>query len=176
VTNPVTDADRTFLKHFSMVIGFLVLVTLTLIVLAMHLYSKHPPPTNPAYTEEVQQRITPVGDVYAGDAGKAALAAAQETANKAAAAQVAYDGTTDGKTIFGNLCHTCHENAATGAPVISDKAEWKPRVAQGLDTLLKHALEGYTGKKGMMPARGGNPALTDAQVKATIEWMIGQVK
>ena len=94
----------------------------------------------------------------------------------AAAAQVAYGGTTDGKTIFGNLCHTCHENAATGAPVITDKGEWAPRVAQGLDTLVKHASEGYTGKKGVMPARGGNPSLTDAQVKATVEWMVSQVK
>ena len=176
MTNPVTDADRTFLKHFSMVIGLLVLVMFFLIGVAMYLYSKNPPPTNPSHTDEVQQRIAPVGGVYAGDTGKAALAAAQEAAAKAAASQVAYGGTTDGKTIFGNLCHTCHENAATGAPVITDKGEWGPRVAQGLDTLVKHATDGFTGKKGVMPARGGNPSLTDAQVKATVEWMVGQVK
>ena len=176
MTNPVTDADRTFLKHFSMVIGFLVLVMFALIILAMYLYSKNPPPTNPAHTEEVQQRIAPVGGVYAGDTGKAALAAAQEAAAKAAAAQVAYGDTTDGKTIFGNLCHTCHENAATGAPVLTDKAAWKDRVAEGEEVLVKHAIEGFTGKKGVMPARGGNPSLNDAQVKATVEWMLTQVK
>lgn len=176
MTNPVTDADRTFLKHFSMLIGILVLVMFSLIGVALYLYSKNPPPTNPSHTDEVQQRIAPVGGVYAGDTGKAALAAAQEAAAKAAASQVAYGGTTDGKTIFGNLCHTCHENAATGAPVITDKGEWAPRVAQGLDTLVKHATDGFTGKKGVMPARGGNPSLTDAQVKATVEWMVSQVK
>ena len=176
MTNPVTAADRTFLKHFSTLIGILVLVMFLLIGVALYLYSKNPPPTNPSHVEEVQQRIAPVGGVYAGDTGKAALAAAQEAAAKAAAAQVAYGGTTDGKTIFGNLCHTCHENAATGAPVISNKAEWAPRVAEGLDTLVKHATEGFTGKKGVMPARGGNPSLTDAQVKATVEWMLTQVK
>lgn len=176
MTNPVTDADRTFLKHFSMLIGILVLVMFLLIGFALYLYSKNPPPTNPSHTEEVQQRIAPVGDVYAGDTGKAALAAAQEAAAKAAASQVAYGGTTDGKTIFGNLCQTCHTNAATGAPVITDKAEWAPRVAQGLDTLVKHATEGFTGKKGVMPPRGGNPSLNDAQVKATVEWMLTQVK
>src|SRR5580765_8177747 len=134
-----------------------------LIALALYLYSKNPPPTNPSHVEEVQQRIAPVGGVYAGDTGKAALAEAQAAAKKAAASQVAYGGTTDGKTIFGNLCTTCHTNAATGAPVITDKGAWAPRVAQGLDTLLKHAIEGYQGKDGkLMPAKGGNPALTDA--------------
>jgi cytochrome c5 len=176
VTNPVTDADRTFLKHFSQLIGFLVVVMFALIGLALYLYSKNPPPTNPSHVEEVQQRIAPVGGVYAGDTGKAALAEAQAAAAKAAAAQVAYGGTTDGKTIFGNLCQTCHTNAATGAPVITDKAAWAPRVAEGLDTLVKHATEGFTGKKGVMPARGGNPSLSDAQVKATVEWMLTQVK
>lgn len=176
MTNPVTDADRTFLKHFSQLISFLVLVMFALIGVALYLYSKNPPPINPSHIDEVEQRIAPVGGVYAGDTGKAALADAQAAAAKAAAAQVAYGGTTDGKTIFGNLCQTCHENAATGAPVLSDKAAWAPRVAEGLDTLVKHATEGFTGKKGVMPARGGNPSLTDAQVKATVEWMVSQVK
>lgn len=176
MTNPVTDADRTFLKHFSQLIGLLVLVMFTLIGVALYLYSKNPPPTSPAHTEEVQQRIAPVGGVYAGDTGKAALAEAQAAAAKAAASQVAYGGTTDGKTIFGNLCQTCHTNAATGAPVITDKAAWKDRLAEGEDTLVKHALEGFTGKKGVMPAKGGNPSLSEAQVKATVEWMMSQVK
>jgi cytochrome c5 len=42
--------------------------------------------------------------------------------------------------------------------------------------MIKHAIEGYTGSAGMMPAKGGNPALTDEQVKATVEWMISQVQ
>jgi cytochrome c5 len=177
VTNPVTPTDRVFLKHFSMMIGFLVLVMFALIGLALYLYSFNPPPANPMQKAETEARIAPVGATYAGDTGRAAMAAAQEAAKKAAASQVAYGGTTDGKTIFGNLCTTCHTNAATGAPVISDKAAWAPRVAQGLDTLVKHATEGFQGKGGtLMPAKGGNPALTDAQVKATVEWMLSQVK
>lgn len=177
MTNPVSPTDRVFLKHFSMMIGFLVLVMFALIGLALYLYSGHPPPGNPALKAEVEARVAPVGAVYAGDTGRAAMAAAQDAAKKAAASQVAYGGTTDGKTIFGNLCTTCHMNAATGAPVITDKAAWAPRVAQGLDTLVKHATEGFQGKDGkLMPAKGGNPALTDAQVKATVEWMLSQVK
>lgn len=159
-----------------MVIGFLVLVMFVLQGLAYYLYSNNPPAQNPKAKEEVAARIAPVGGVYAGDTGRAALLAAQDAAKKAAEAQVAYGGTLDGKTIFGNLCKTCHENAATGAPVLTDKAAWAPRIAQGVDTLFTHAINGFTGAKGMMPAKGGNPSLTDAQVKATVQWMIGQVR
>ncbi len=175
MTNPVTKTDLVFLKHFSMVIGVLMLITVGLIGLALVLYAKHPPPTNPEQAQQLEARIAPVGAVYAGDTGRAAIVAAQEAAKKAAAAQVAYGGTLDGKTIFGNLCQACHLSGAGGAPKL-EKALWAPRVAQGMDTLLQHAIAGYTGKSGSMPARGGNLALTDAQVKATVEWMVAQVK
>jgi cytochrome c5 len=176
VTNPVTGTDRIFLKHFAMLIGFLIVVALILMALGAHIYSSHPPEQNPKAAETLSSRIEPVGAVYAGDTGRAAMAAAQEAAKVAAASQVAYGGTTDGKTIFGELCHSCHETGAGGAPKISDKGAWAPRVAEGLDTLVKHAIEGYTGKSGIMPAKGGNPSLTDAQVKATVSWMLDQVK
>ena len=176
VTNPVTSTDRVFLRHFSMVIGFLVMVMFVLQGLAWYLYSNNPPPENPKHQQEVEARIAPVGGVYAGDTGRAALLAAQEAAKKAAESQVAYGGTLDGKTIFGNLCKTCHENAATGAPVLTDKGAWAPRIAQGMDTLFTHAINGFNGSKGAMPAKGGNPSLTDAQVKATVQWMVSQAK
>jgi cytochrome c5 len=176
VTNPVNQTDRIFLRHFSMLIGFLVLVMFALIGLALHLYAQHPPPQNPEHAQEVQARVAPVGAAYAGDTGRAALLAAQDAAKKAAESQVAYGGTLDGKTIFGSLCQTCHTNAATGAPIITDKAVWAPRIAQGMDTLFTHAINGFTGSKGAMPAKGGNPSLTDAQVKATVQWMVSQVK
>ena len=83
---------------------------------------------------------------------------------------------TDGKTIFDNLCHSCHTAGIAGAPKVGDKAEWAARIAQGADTLDKHAIEGFTGKTGVMPAKGGNPALTDEQMKAVVAWMIEQSK
>jgi cytochrome c5 len=176
VTNPITPTDSAFLKQFAMLIGFLVVVAALLIVLAMHIYNSNPPPQNPDKQKLTEQRIAPVGGVYSGDTGRAAMQAAAEAAAKVAASQVAYGGTTDGKAIFGSLCHSCHETGAGGAPMISDKATWAPRVAEGLETLIKHATEGYTGKNGIMPAKGGNPALNDAQIKATVEWMVSQVK
>ena len=48
-------------------------------------------------------------------------------------------------------------------------------IAQGKETLHKHAIEGYN-NVGVMPARGGNPSLSDAQVIATVDWMVGNLK
>ena len=176
MSNPISPTDSAFLRHFAMLISFLAFVAVLLIALAVHIYSSHPPPQNPDRQKLTEHRIAPVGGVYSGDTGRAAMQAAADAAAKVAASQVAYGGTTDGKTIFGNLCHSCHETGAGGAPMITDKAAWGPRVAQGLETLVKHAIEGYSGKNGIMPAKGGNAALNDAQVKATVEWMVAQVK
>ena len=176
MANSVSQTDAVFLKHFVQLIAFLVLLSVCLIALGAYIHSNHPPKENPAGDKLVAQRLAPVGAVYAGDTGRAAMAAAAAAAMSAAASQVAYGGTTDGKTIFGNLCSACHGTGAGGAPMISNKAQWAPRLAQGVDTLVKHAIEGYNGSAGMMPAKGGNPALSDEQVKATVEWMITQVK
>jgi cytochrome c5 len=56
------------------------------------------------------------------------------------------------------------------------KAAWSARVSQGIDTLVKHASEGYTGKAGVMPARGGNPGLTDEQIANSVKWMVANLK
>ena len=81
---------------------------------------------------------------------------------------------TVGKSIFGKTCAMCHAAGVAGAPKPGDKADWGPRIAQGKEVLYKHAIEGYTGAKGMMPARGGNPALTDDEVKAAVDYMADQ--
>jgi cytochrome c5 len=94
----------------------------------------------------------------------------------AAASQVAYGGSLDGSVIFGQLCTGCHTSGASGAPKL-EKAAWAARIAQGIPTLVQHAINGYKGPDGnQMPAKGGNPALTDAQVEATVKWMVGQIK
>lgn len=167
--------DLEFLKHFSMVITFLVVVTLGLIIGATWLHSTRTIEAEPALTEGVEARLAPVGGVYAGETGAAALAAAQDAAKAAAASQVAYGGTEDGSVIYGNLCSACHGSGAGGAPKL-EKAAWDARIAQGEETLIKHATEGFTGAAGLMPARGGNPALNDAQVAATVKWMLQNLK
>jgi len=77
----------------------------------------------------------------------------------------------DGSVIYASLCGACHTTGAGGAPTL-EKAQWTARMGQGMDTLVKHAIEGYTGSAGIMPAKGGNLALTDEQVEATVEFMV----
>src|SRR5690606_35390370 len=159
-----------------MVIGFLVVVSLALLVFANHLNGVIPPEVSPTAARATQARIAPAGEVYAGSTGAAAQAAARAAATVAAAAQVAYGGTMDGSVIFGNLCTGCHTSGVGNAPTM-DQAHWTARIAQGTETLYKHAIEGYTGPDGgIMPPKGGNPALTDEQVKATVDWMLANLE
>ncbi|MFC0676351.1 c-type cytochrome [Lysobacter korlensis] len=167
--------DLEFLKKFSMVIGFLMLVTLGLILGAAYLHSTLPQEADVSFARRTFQRIAPVGSVYAGATGAAAQAAAAQAAAEAAASQVAYGGTLDGSVIFGNLCAGCHKSGAGGAPTMA-RAQWTGRLAQGNDVLYRHAIEGYTGSAGVMPAKGGNPALTDEQVTATVDWMLANLQ
>lgn len=167
--------DLDFLKKFSMVIGFLVLVTLALIVGSAFLHRLIPPEVDPAAVKRVENRIAPVGAVYAGATGAAAQAAAAAAATAAASAQVAYGGTLDGAVIYQNLCAGCHTPGVGGAPRL-ERAAWTARLAQGTDTINRHAIEGFTGEAGVMPARGGNPALTDEQVIAAVDWMLDNLQ
>jgi cytochrome c5 len=176
VSSPITKTDLEFLKRFSMLIGVLALMALAFILLAHYIYAKHPAAVSPAADKVVADRLAPVGASYAGETGRAAMLAAEEARKKEAASRVAYGGTTDGKVIYDQLCGACHKSGAGGSPRLDDKAAWAPRLAQGADTLIKHATEGFTGKSGIMPARGGNPSLNDEQVKASVHWMIDQVK
>ena len=81
---------------------------------------------------------------------------------------------TVGKSVYGKTCSMCHAAGVAGAPKPGDKADWGPRIAQGKDTLYKQALEGFTGNKGMMPARGGAATLGDDEVKAAVDFMADQ--
>jgi cytochrome c5 len=171
----VRNYDLDFLKKFSMVIVFLMAVTLGLILLARHLMGVIPPEVSDGAVKQQLERIAPVGAVYAGQTGAAQQAAATAAAAAAAASQVAYDGTLDGAVIFQNLCTGCHTSGAGGAPTMA-RAQWASRIPQGVDTLHKHAIEGYTGAAGVMPAKGGNPALSDEQVIATVDWMLENLK
>ena len=168
----LTPSDRTFMKHFAMMIAMLAGTAVVLMIIGTFVWVSLPKESSQREAQRAADRIRPVAAVYAGDTGRAAMQAA-----KAAASQVAYGGTTDGKVIFGHLCTTCHSTGAAGAPKITDKAAWAPRIKQGIATLIKHAEDGYTGPDGNhMPARGGNPALTNAQIEATVKWMVSQAK
>lgn len=168
--------DLVFLKHFAMVIVALHVIMVLLILGARWIHNSREVELPPQKLAEINARIAPVGAVYAGTTGREAILAAQAAAQASAATQVAYDGTLDGSVIYAKLCGACHTNAVGGAPAMT-KADWAPRIAQGMDMLVTHAIDGYDGPAPTpMPARGGNPALTDEQVRATVQWMVDNLK
>jgi cytochrome c5 len=77
-----------------------------------------------------------------------------------------------GKSTYQSMGSTCHDSGALGAPKFGDKAAWQPRIAQGKQVLYSSALNGI----GAMPAKGGHPQLSDDQVKAAVDYMVGAVK
>ena len=91
-------------------------------------------------------------------------AKAPTAAPKAAAA--------DGKTVYDQTCVACHAVSVAGSPKLGDKAAWAPRIQQGMDQLVQSVLKG----KGAMPPKAGNSALSDAQVRAAVEFIVSQSK
>ena len=81
-----------------------------------------------------------------------------------------------GRNIYGNSCAICHAQGVTGAPKFGDKLAWESRVSQGFEVLKTHALEGFTGESGVMPAKGGNPSLSEQEISAAVYYMIEGIK
>ena len=78
----------------------------------------------------------------------------------------------DGKAVYAQTCSVCHAAGVAGAPKLDDKAAWKPRLASGKDAMVAAVIKG----KGAMPAKGGNSALSEADIKAAVDFMLGQAK
>lgn len=78
-----------------------------------------------------------------------------------------------GRTVWLSTCEACHANALSDAPQVKDKAAWAPRLAKGAAALHASALNGRVGSDGAeMPPRGGNVGLSDAEVKAAVNYMM----
>ena len=81
-----------------------------------------------------------------------------------------------GESTYKAACFACHGTGAAGAPKTGDKAAWKARIKQGMGKLNDHALKGFKGKTGFMPAKGGRSDLSDSAVKAAVKYMVDQSK
>lgn len=79
-----------------------------------------------------------------------------------------------GKRVYDQSCALCHNAGVAGAPKVGDSADWEARIAQGMDVVYTHSIEGFMGEKGMMPPRGGNSSLSDDEVKAAVDYMVEQ--
>jgi cytochrome c5 len=164
--------DRKFFDTFMLVLGILAAVTIGLMVLAGIISDRTAKvfhEQDPLTQEETTARIAPVARVAVAGQDNSALAA------PAAATTVA---ATDlpGDQVYQQVCAACHGAGVAGAPKTGDKAAWGPRLAQGADTLHKHAIEGYQGKAGLMPPKGGRTDLTDQSVVNAVDYMVAESK
>lgn len=161
--------DQHFYDSFLLVFGALFVFTIAVYWIATTIADDEPGAYNRggAVQEQlIDQRLAPIGDVQVAGSSttqKSSQAPAPTGSSANAAALT-------GKHIWDGTCSACHASGLLGAPKIGDKAAWAPRLAEGLKTLESHALNGYK----QMPARGGNTALTDAQVIKALEYMLSK--
>ncbi|HIL17871.1 MAG TPA: cytochrome c5 family protein [Gammaproteobacteria bacterium] len=101
---------------------------------------------------------------------------ASNTTISSATTQVAATATAviDGKKIYNGMCVACHGAGVAGAPRVGDKGAWAERIDKGATTLYANAINGVQGSSGVMPAKGGNPALSDDEIKAVVDYMVAQ--
>lgn len=108
---------------------------------------------NQADYDAIAERIKPVGDVY--------LAGAEPV-------KAEPTGPRDGATVYNTFCTACHSTGASGAPIKGDAAAWQPRIAQGKDVLMNHAINGFN----IMPPRGTCMDCSDDEISDAIDYLI----
>lgn len=126
--------------------------------------------------DEVARAVAFMTNQSGGNFTAPAVASGAATASDAAAASGVQAAGGRGQAVFEQSCKACHgaDSAIPGSPKVTKNNDWAPRIAQGEALLFKHAIEGFTGKAGMMPAKGGNASLSDEDVKAAVRYMVKQ--
>ncbi|HKU46452.1 MAG TPA: c-type cytochrome, partial [Burkholderiales bacterium] len=116
--------------------------------------------------DEVRRAVA----TLANQAGASFKAPAAKAAAKPAAGGKAQAA--DGKAVYDKVCVACHQQSVAGSPKIGDKAAWAPRIKTGTDALVQSVIKG----KGAMPPKAGNPSLSDAEIRAAVEFLVSQAK
>lgn len=153
------------MRKFGGIIIGLMLITVIIIILARSLQEEPSGEMNPSHQALAEQRISPVSAVRVGEEGAAALAEAQTAAAPAAESP---PEAIDGGQVYNGLCMSCHDAGVAGAPVKGSE-DMAQRVSEkGMETVVANAINGIN----VMPPKGGNPALSDEQVRAAVEFML----
>jgi len=166
----MSKQDSHFFNNFSLILGILFAVTLGLFAFARHVGSDHQGKqvtTDPSYVASVEDRLKPVSNVAVAGQDNTALSI-KSTAPAMAAAAIPENGT----AAYETACIACHGAGIAGAPKVGDKAAWGPRIAQGKETLYNHALHGFNGKSGVMPAKGGRADWPDDLIKQAVDHIV----
>ncbi|HEY4340003.1 MAG TPA: c-type cytochrome [Steroidobacteraceae bacterium] len=172
----MSKQDTHFVNTFSMVLGLLVVVALCLIALAR---------TVAAHTQEVDtveqrdfatsvaSRIEPLSQEAMVGQDNTAMAIKPDSP---AGAGVVLPIPKDGTQVYEQVCSACHGLGIAGAPKAGDAAAWGPRIAKGKTVLYDHALHGFSGQAGTMPAKGNRLDIPDALIEQGVDHMISLAK
>lgn len=165
--------DQKFFDLYSLVIGILAAFGLAIWVLSMKMSDL----TQGVYTQETEEyqaavaaRIQPLSQVYLPGDDLEASAPALMPVDEPDPVVTAMTG----PQVYNTACLACHGAGVAGAPVLGDVAAWASRVAQGSDVLNDHAINGYSGSAGYMPAKGGRTDLSDQEVIDAVTYMVAE--
>ncbi|HEX8756597.1 MAG TPA: c-type cytochrome [Steroidobacteraceae bacterium] len=176
----MSKQDTHFVNMFSLVIGILIAIAVILFVVARSIGAGTEAKEmtgEPDYYRSVEARIAPVQQEAVAGQNNAALAI-KPLAGATAEAGGGSSGPampTSGKELFEQTCSACHGAGVAGAPKAGDKTAWAPHLAHGLPMLYQHALHGFTGTTGTMPAKGGRTDVPDAMVEQAVNYMVSLV-
>jgi cytochrome c5 len=145
--------DKTFVMTFAIILGFLGAFTVTIWIIAHTVGASESAMGEAEAKARLEERIKPVGEVVT------------DASQLVAAAPAAARAPMSGKDVVAKVCGACHASGVLGAPKIGDKAEWKKR--GDMAALLASAKNG----KNAMPPKGGDPSLSDDELKAAIAEM-----
>ncbi len=172
----MSKQDTHFFNTFSLVIGILVVVVLALFALARSVASETQEKqmlVESHYLKSVSDRVQPFARVAVAGQDNSAL---KIEATNPAGATAALAPPKTGDDLYEQACKACHGPGIGGAPKAGDVAAWSPRIAKGKDILYDHALHGFTGTAGMMPAKGGRVDVSDDIVKQAVDHIVGMAK
>ncbi len=175
----MSKQDTHFINMFSLVIGILVALAIVFFVVARSIGASElakQTQNEPDYYQSVAARIAPIEQEAVAGQDNAALAIkplAGATAQAGGSSGTAMP--TSGKDLFDQTCSACHGAGVAGAPKAGDKAAWASHIAKGLPTLYDHALHGFTGTTGTMPAKGGRTDVPDPMVEQAVNYMVSLV-
>ena len=122
----------------------------------------------------VGDRVSMVGQINVENTEEESLKSEELPKVEIAESLVSDDTLPDGEQVYSMACMACHGAGIAGAPRTGDIPAWEERMIAGMDTLINHAINGFQGEKGVMPAKGGNPSLSDGEVAAAGEYMVAQ--
>jgi cytochrome c5 len=168
----VSKQDTHFFNVFSLVIGLLVAVALALFALARVVASETQEKqmlVEGQYLKGVTERIEPFARVAVAGQDNSALTIEPTAASGSAAGPAP---PANGDELYQQACQACHGAGIGGAPKTGDKAAWGPRIAKGDAILYEHAIKGFTGTAGFMPAKGGRPDVSDELVREAVDHMV----